>query len=254
MARRMLAAESPVPLYHQLAQLLKSRIADGTYPRGRALPPETRLQREFGVARSTVRHALGQLEADRLIERRRGAGTYVRSDAEATFGQRFRGSLADLMAETKRARVVSIDIDRDAELPERIARALEMEGRRGTAIVRTRSMDDRLFAFTVNYLPMEAGERLTDEELVTESLMWLLERKVAPLGTAVQSVRAQAADAEVARLLEIPIGAPVLHVERLVKARDGRPVEVVLAWYRGDVYEYTVTFDLDETGGQPQLA
>jgi GntR family transcriptional regulator len=158
------------------------------------------------------------------------------------------------MAETKRARVVQLDIERDTELPERIREALALPEPRGTAIVRTRSIDGRLFAYTINYLAAEVGDRLTDQELFTESLMWLLEQKVAPLATAVQSVRAQAADAEIASRLEIPIGAPVLHVERTVRTRDGRPVEVVLAWYRGDVYEYTVSFDLDGGSLRPQLA
>lgn len=254
MARRLLAVESPVPLYHQLAQVLRARISDGTYPHGGSLPPEMELRREFGVARTTVRQALAQLEVDRLIERRRGSGTYVRPDAETAFGQRFRGSLSDLMAETKRAQVVQLDIDRDAELPERIRQALELPEPRGTAIVRTRTIDGRLFAYTVNYLGAETGERLSDNELLTESLMWLLEQKVAPLATAVQSVRAQGADTEIASRLEIPIGAPVLHVERIVRARDGRPVEVVLAWYRGDVYEYTVNFDLDGGSRDVNLA
>lgn len=248
----MLAGDSPIPLYHQLAQVLRSRIADGTYPNGSALPPEVRLQREFGVARSTVRQALAQLESDRLIERRRGAGTYVTRDA--SFGQRFRGSLADLMAETRRARVVSLEVERDAEMPDRIARSLDVANRRGTTVRRTRSIDGRVFSYTVNYLVPEAGRQMTDRELRSESLMWLLHRKVAPLGTAVQSVRAQTADPEVALHLAIPLGMPVLFVERLVRDHEARPVEVVLAWYRGDLYEYTVTFGLDEPGKEPPLA
>jgi GntR family transcriptional regulator len=234
-----------VPLYHQVAQVLRARIADGTYPPGARLPTEMALREEFGIARVTVRQALAQLAKDHLIEPRQGSGTYVRPDAGTTFGQRFRGSLIDLMAETKRARVVQLEIERAAQLPERIQRSLDLPRPRGTAIVRTRSLEGRVFAYTINYLAAEVGDRLDERELLTESLMWLLEQKVAPLATAFQSVRAQAADAEVATRLEIPIGAPVLYVERIVRTREGRPIEMVLAWYRGDVYEYTVTFDLD---------
>jgi GntR family transcriptional regulator len=74
----MLNPESPLPLYRQLADLLADRIRRGDYPPGDRLPAETRLARDFRIGRPTVRQALDNLVRGGLLERRRGAGTFVR--------------------------------------------------------------------------------------------------------------------------------------------------------------------------------
>jgi len=68
---------SPVPLYHQLAELLRARIRSGRYPVGSKLPPETALASSFGIGRPTVRQALEELRRLKLVVARRGSGTYV---------------------------------------------------------------------------------------------------------------------------------------------------------------------------------
>ena len=52
-----LNADSPVPLYHQLADLLQERIRAGEYPAGSKIPSEPELARTFGIGRPTVRQA-----------------------------------------------------------------------------------------------------------------------------------------------------------------------------------------------------
>src|SRR6266496_5274589 len=67
----------PIPLYHQLSQLLRTAIEQGTYHPGDRLPSEPELIREYGVSRITVRQALDELEAEGRVVRRHGKGTYV---------------------------------------------------------------------------------------------------------------------------------------------------------------------------------
>ena len=65
------------PLKTRLHRELKERIADGHYPSGIQLPSEAELVERYGVSRSTVRSALSALEAEGLIVRRWGVGTFV---------------------------------------------------------------------------------------------------------------------------------------------------------------------------------
>ena len=74
----MLNPASPLPLYHQLAELLSGRISSGELGTGARLPSEPELSREHGIGRPTVRQATELLVQRGLIERRRGSGTYVR--------------------------------------------------------------------------------------------------------------------------------------------------------------------------------
>jgi DNA-binding GntR family transcriptional regulator len=73
----MIDREGPTPVYVQVADVIAARIAEGTYVANRPIPSEIRLQQEFGVARDTVRAAVGLLRTRGLVFTVRGKGTYV---------------------------------------------------------------------------------------------------------------------------------------------------------------------------------
>lgn len=60
---------------------LRRAIVEGGYAHGEKLPAERQLAEAFDASRTTVRLALGQLEAERLVIRRVGSGTFVNSRA-----------------------------------------------------------------------------------------------------------------------------------------------------------------------------
>lgn len=69
---------SAIARYIQLATLFRRRIEAGHWPLGSQIPTVDELAVEFGVARATIRQALDFLEEERLIERYRAKGTFVR--------------------------------------------------------------------------------------------------------------------------------------------------------------------------------
>lgn len=73
----VLDSSSLVPLYAQLAEALRARIARERWAPGRKLPSEHELCAEFGVTRPTVRQALDMLVREGRIAKRRGLGTFV---------------------------------------------------------------------------------------------------------------------------------------------------------------------------------
>lgn len=70
--------DSAVPVYRQVAEILRERIADGTYQPGRRLPSVRDLTQEFGIAQLTARKALRVLVDDGTAEMSPGMGTFVR--------------------------------------------------------------------------------------------------------------------------------------------------------------------------------
>ncbi|NNG01904.1 MAG: GntR family transcriptional regulator [Desulfobacteraceae bacterium] len=76
----MLNHQSPIPLYHQLADLLITRIRSGEYAVGGRIPSENVLAETHGIGRPTVRQAIDLLVRKGLVAKKRGAGTYVQSD------------------------------------------------------------------------------------------------------------------------------------------------------------------------------
>lgn len=73
----LLDRQSFVPLYFQLAHILRNRILQRDMPAGAELPSERDLMKEFSLSRNTVRQALGQLENEGLIVRTHGSGTRI---------------------------------------------------------------------------------------------------------------------------------------------------------------------------------
>ncbi len=73
----MLNNQSPIPLYHQLADLLTAQIREGDYAVGDRIPSEHQLAAAYGIGRPTVRQAIDMLVRRRMLLRRRGSGTYV---------------------------------------------------------------------------------------------------------------------------------------------------------------------------------
>lgn len=234
---------SPIPLYHQVFGVLRQRVLDETYAPGARLAPEDELAYEFQVSRATIRQAVGELVKSGMVARKQGRGTFVLPTARDSLGQVFRGSLADLFRETSRANIRSVEVCHASPVPERIARELGLHAPTGTIVRRTRTMDGEAFAYTINYLDDEHGGLLSERELTAGSLMQLLERKGVAFASARQTIRAQMGDPVVCTALDVALGTPVLFVERLLFDGRDEPVEFVQSWYRGDLYEYTVTFE-----------
>ena len=73
----MLNRDSSIPLYCQLKQHLLDEIESGGWKPGELIPGDVELQRLYGVSRTTVRQALGELSSEGRVIRSRGRGTFV---------------------------------------------------------------------------------------------------------------------------------------------------------------------------------
>src|SRR5687768_1130947 len=67
--------------YEQIADRLVAELRRGALNPGMRLPGERDLAERLGVARATVREALGALQVRGLVETRPGAGSFIASDA-----------------------------------------------------------------------------------------------------------------------------------------------------------------------------
>jgi GntR family transcriptional regulator len=75
----MLNPQSPMPLYHQLADILLAAIRSGEFLPDTRIPSELSLSASYGIGRPTVRQAIDLLVRKRILVRKRGSGTYVLS-------------------------------------------------------------------------------------------------------------------------------------------------------------------------------
>jgi DNA-binding GntR family transcriptional regulator len=76
----MIEWRANAPKWVQVADVLKARIADGTYPPDTQLPSQHQLVEEFGIAPNTAQKVLTRLRQEGTAYSVRGVGTFVRSD------------------------------------------------------------------------------------------------------------------------------------------------------------------------------
>lgn len=77
-------ASRPSSKHARIHDDLAQAIAAGDYTAGQQLPTEVELARQYSASRPTVAHAMQRLVSEGLVERRAGAGTFVRQEAAAT--------------------------------------------------------------------------------------------------------------------------------------------------------------------------
>ncbi len=65
------------PLYREVKRLLTQSLIEGEWPAGTALPSETRLAKRYSVSIGTLRKAIDELVAERIVTRHQGRGTFV---------------------------------------------------------------------------------------------------------------------------------------------------------------------------------
>jgi GntR family transcriptional regulator len=255
---RSIFVSRQVPLYYQLENLLREKIASGKFAPGDRLPTESGLIEEYQVSRITVRQALSALAAEGLIERRQGRGTFV--SERRTRKRHFEGtthltgSLDELIEMGLDTPVKTLEMHR-VEADTHEAELLQIKvGEPVYRLKRVRLRDGKPYSFLVNYLPAEIGARLTRDELNSGALLQTIEQRLGyRLRDARQQVKAELADPFVANLLDVRIGAPLLAIERTVYTDKGKPVEYVHTLYRSDLFSYSVylTRDPDKFNPQP---
>jgi GntR family transcriptional regulator len=230
----------PFPKYLQIREILVRRI-EREMRVGDQLPTEHVLCEEFGVSRETVRDALSGLEADGLISRTPGHGTFVARLPPVTRETRLTGLTEDFSRfkfDTE-ARVLS----KGPVLPQPAVAEIMATPRDEMVyrIFRLRFFEGAPFGLHEAFLPLDVGARVARLDLSKTSIVHVLRSSLRlDIWEDHQTIEALAADTEVARLLEVGIGSPVLHVVRLFKIGADQPIVLFRAHYRADRYYYTV--------------
>lgn len=225
--------DNAVPRYVQLADLMRQRITRGTWPQGHRLPSLDVLTAEFGVARVTVRQAMDLLAREGLVSPQQGRGTFVTG---APSRERIINVVTTLDAlakvyEDTQPRIVNIDESVGSP---------PLAGDEGTAAPS--------YAF-MRRVHLRAGKPYCvidiwlDERIFRRSPAAFRARTVIPLLKAMKGLRIASArqvltiasaDMDVARLLELPMNAPVAEVRRVFKDAAGTLIYLADVTYRGD--------------------
>lgn len=233
-----------LPVYYQIKQTLKGWIVNREFNPGDKIPSENELADKFGVSRLTVRQAISQLVQEGFLNSKRGEGTFVTNNENLinSFSLEFSGFMDDLFYQVSKVKTQSVTLN-TIIAPKLVREKLELDNgeKEVVQIKRVRLLRDKVFSYTINYLPKGIGMRITEKDLFKKPLLKIMEQDLnIEFTEAFQIIEASFADQEVAGHLGISPGSPILYLERVMYTKGKRPVEFVQSSHPGDRYKYVL--------------
>jgi GntR family transcriptional regulator len=229
------------PLYRWLAESLRTDISSGTYQPGDALPTEHDLMQRFDLSSTTVRRAVHDLAREGWLYRQAGKGTFVK---RSKLGERLLRLTSFAEEMQSRNLTPGFHLVRAEYVfpPQEAATALALvPEEKAFLIERIQMADGEPIAVAEGYWAPDIGALLTQQDLTKVHLYPTLENVLyIPLVEADESISADVAGAETARLLGVPRHAPLLVRRRSTYSTAMRPLEHTITYYRADRYEYQI--------------
>jgi GntR family transcriptional regulator len=235
-------ARSPTfsPLYQQIKAFITQGLESGEWKPGELIPSEVELAGRYKVSQGTVRKAIDELAAENLLVRRQGKGTFVATHNEDRVQFRFLRLLPDDGGSLGHdSRLVEC---RRLRAPAEIARQLELKPADPAVLIRrVIEFEKTPIVLDEIWLPGAMFKGLTLERLAgyVGPLYAMFETEFGTrMIRASEKIRAVAADPQVAELLQVERGFPLLSVDRVSYTYGDRPVEVRRGWYVTTHYFY----------------
>ncbi|MGH3832923.1 MAG: GntR family transcriptional regulator [Pseudonocardiaceae bacterium] len=249
-----------VPKYHRVADALRTEIRTGELHPGQRLPAETTLVDRFRVSLPTIRQALSVLRAEGLIESRHGVGTFIKE--QRRLQRRSRGRYGSAR---RHQQLLSNHLRHDivfagrGPAPTHIAEIMGIEPG-AEVVIRRRNVYDKDTG-----APEEIGASYFSTSVAEGTL--LAEPTVAPkaLFLCVEDLTGRrytrARDQWIARMptaeesitLELPTGAPVMHVVHTARDEHGDILEISESVWAADRVIVIDDYDIEQQPTKPEV-
>ncbi|MFS0783629.1 GntR family transcriptional regulator [Bacillus sp. 1P06AnD] len=234
----MIDKKSPVPIYHQLEELIKTQIDSGLLRPDQAIPSEREFAEQYQISRMTVRQALTNLVNEGFLYRKKGTGTFV---SKQKVGQGLQGltSFSEHMLErglTPSSKILSYD---NVPAGKTVASKLGIPASSTVLkIERIRLADDVPMALETAYMPTSLTKGLDKEQAKDSIYQYIEEELLLKIDEARQELEAIAASKHEAKYLQIKEGSPVLRIIQVTYLANGTPFEYVKSSFRADRYRF----------------
>jgi GntR family transcriptional regulator len=228
-----------MPAYQRIQRAILKDIEARQLKPGDAVDSERDLAKIHSVSLMTARHALAVLEREGMVERRRGAGTFV-APPKIHFNKlmSFSEQMASRSLPARSTILACSIIDQEQEIAARLALPA---GSRLIKLERLRQGAGEPFCLETCYLSADEFDGLARAPLERGSLFATLEREYGlELAYADEEIDATAADPRTAQLLGISRGLPVLRIRQMIYSSKGKPTMYVLGFYRSDRHTFVM--------------
>ena len=233
--RRALQLSHATPIYVQLIMHFRQQIESGKWPLNSTIPALEELATEFGVTRATVRQAVGFLQREKLLSSRRGRGTTVIGTPRRDLWQSVPHAWDDLVREADTIQGDILELPQPIRLPDSPQTEHGILAPNYHVIRRLLSRDGIPYLVGTSYIDRRIVDEVGIEAFQKMPIYRAIERsRRSRPSQGDQSLTLTTADAEIAYLLEIPLGAPIVTVLRWVIDQEGALIYQSEGQFRSD--------------------
>jgi GntR family transcriptional regulator len=228
-------------LRYRIAERLRERVLAGELPAGARLPSEPELARRLGVSRSSLRAAIALLEADGVLLRQHGSGTYV-TDQQALRNDLSRNFGVSEMIATAGLRPGTVDARAGREpAPPQVATAFEIEpGAPLSVLRRVRTANGRRVVESTDWCQEEVLDPSELSALKDGSIYSALADQGLAVHHGVAEISPTIAGRETARRLRVPVGSLLLTLFQVDSTVLGEVVVVSLEHHLADAFQTSI--------------
>ncbi|MBR3276912.1 MAG: GntR family transcriptional regulator [Eubacterium sp.] len=230
---------SSTTLYEQVRQIILSDIDKGVLKKGDKLPSETDLAAKYHVSRVTIRSALNSLEADNILVRKQGRGTFITSPITQYKADDHIGFTKSCLmnGQVPKTELLGFQL----QVPKKVIREFLglAENEPALTSLRMRYVDGRPISVETNYYAKNLSFLMSDD--LNGSLFELLKKKYHI--TAIHGGRTLSiayATAEEASLLKIKKNSPLLFFKDKLVDSIGKPLYYSTQVYLTDNFEISI--------------
>lgn len=237
-----LSSDARLPLYQRLRDQLAEQIANHRWRPGEAIATEAALSSEYGLSTGTVRKAIDMLVAEQVLERQQGRGTFIRrAQFQSSLFRFFRFQTASGSRPMPQSRILSVE---PLPAPSSVAEALGLlPAAQVIRMIRVRLLEAQPVLAEEIWLPREPFQALLDLDLGAHGpLLYPIYEQFCGqvVASAAETLTAEAVDEVHARLLQVPVGSPVVMIERLARDHAGQPLEWRRSRGHAEHFRYSV--------------
>ena len=230
---------SPVPLHHQLRNMLQDQIERGTLRPGQQIPHERQYAEHLGISLAPVRQALLELVRQGYLLRVRGKGTFVRDD-KVVEKINLLGSFTDSLRSQGLAPEFTVTCAEIKPAPPEVREVFGGRPRRLFRLDRLASVAGGPLALLTAWLDAARFPDLPAQDFTKVPLYATLERLYGvQMGRALSTIEVVQIAGDEANLLQLAPGASALRVQGTTFDQDDRATEVSRVLYRADWFMFS---------------
>lgn len=242
----LLDVSSPVPLFHQLRDLLENWFHQ-SFNVEDDLPTEKEITEKFGVSRITVRRALDALISENIVVRPKSRGRLrLRKLPPVQRLNRLRGFFTDdLLAAGMKPSTRTINFSRIVN--ERVNAELKLPADSECfCIERLHYAAEQPIAHQVSWVPIALLPELETYDL-SHSLMTLFDKSLPhPIYKGEQQLQVRNSTIEESLHLGLPVGSAIISISRVAFMDNDQAAEYFVATMNPKFYQFSMTVYADD--------